>query len=71
MVAFETGWDTFEKYFWFSWDDWDKWDKNGKFLFNLTKWQLTVSKSLLKQEVFLFFVFMMIDIIKVRMRAQR
>jgi hypothetical protein len=50
MVAFETGWDTFEKYFWFSWDDWDKWDKNGKFLFNLTKLHLTVSKSLLAQE---------------------
>ncbi len=47
------------------------WDKNENKLFNLTKWQLTVSKSLLKQEVFLFFVFMMIDIIKVRMRAQR
>ena len=47
------------------------WDKNGKILFNLTKLHLTVSKSLLKQEVFLFFVFMMIDIIKVRVRAQR
>ena len=50
MVAFETGWDTFEKYFWFSWDDWDKWDKNGKNLFNLTKLHLTVPKSLLTQE---------------------
>ena len=28
------------------------WDKNEKILFNLTKLHLTVSKSLLKQEVF-------------------
>jgi hypothetical protein len=68
MVAFETGWDSFEKKFWFSWDVWDKWDKNGKFLFNLTKLHLSVSQSLLAQELLLF---MVIDIIKVRVRAQR
>ena len=50
MVAFETGWDSFEKKFWFSWDVWDKWDKNGKILFNLTKLHLTVPQSLLTQE---------------------
>ena len=44
------------------------WDKNGKILFNLIKLHLTVSKSLLTQELFFF---MMIDIIKVRVRAQR
>ena len=42
------------------------WDKNGKFLFNLTKLHLTVSKSLLTQEYLYFFMVMPFYIINER-----
>ena len=47
-------------------DKWDKWDKNGKIIFNLTKLQLSLSKSLLTQEYLYFFMVMPFYIINER-----